>query len=362
MRRESTVLSSKESLLESFGHDLKDAGYAKTTAREHIRAAQHFMYWTDRNGIAIAGLNESYIGSFERHLNRCRCPGYHHSVAAHLASRARLFLGYLEKAGVSTAGVTTQPTPEPALVTAFHQWMRHQRGTADVTLSHYERRIRELLQRFGDDPRRFDAHGMRKFILERSQQLGSSAAKNCTTGIRMFLRFLIADGKCSTGLDAAIPALAHWRLSSLPRYLQSEEVEHVIASCDRTTRVGRRDRAILLLLARCALRAGDVVQLRLDDIDWKQAWIRVSGKARSQTLLPLTQEVGDAIIAYIENGRRANGTDKLFTRSRPPFHGFATHSAVSIIVKAAMNRAGVTPAKSRRGPHTASFRSKFYAA
>jgi len=170
------------------------------------------------------------------------------------------------------------------------------------------------------------------------------SAKNCTTAIRMFVRFLIADGKCPTGLDAAIPALAHWRLSSLPRYLQSDEVERLIGSCDRTTPVGRRDHAILLLLARCALRAGDIVQLRLGDIDWEQAWIRVSGKARCQTLLPLTQEVGDAIVAYLQNDRRACGTDRLFTRSRPPCRAFATHSAVSVIIRGAMRRAGVAPA------------------
>ena len=119
----------------------------------------------------------------------------------------------------------------------------------------------------------------------------------------MFLRFLIAEGHCAVGLDAAIPTLAHWRLATLPRYLQPEEVERVIASCDRSSPVGRRDRAILLLLARLGLRAGDIVHLRLNDIDWKKAWIQVCGKGRRQTRLPLTQEMGQAIVAYLQNGR-----------------------------------------------------------
>src|SRR6266571_7369519 len=333
----------RDGLLESFGHELNQAGYAKTTVREHIRAAQHFIYWTDRKGTAVADLNESYIESFGCHLDRCRCPGYHHTDVVNLQSGARVFLAYLRDAGV-TASLAPQTMPEAALLTAFHHWTQQQRGTCDATLYHYGLAIRELLTCLGDDPGRFDAQSLRKFVLERSQKLGWSAAKNCATATRMFLRFLIAVGKCPAGLDASIPALAHWRLSSLPRYLQSDEVEHVIASCDRASPVGRRDHAILLLLARCALRAGDIVQLRLGDIDWEQAWIRVSGKSRCQTLLPLTQEVGDALVAYLQNGRRAWGTDRLFTRARPPCRGFATHSAVSLIVRGAMRRAGITSA------------------
>jgi site-specific recombinase XerD len=158
----------------------------------------------------------------------------------------------------------------------------------------------------------------------------------------MFLRFLIAEGQCTAGLDAAIPVLAHWRLSSLPRYLQSEEVERVIAACDPASPVGRRDRAILLLLARLGLRAGDIVRLRLGHIDWKEAGIHVCGKGHQQTRLPLTQEVGNAIVAYLKGGRPRTDTDTLFVRSRAPFRAFASHSAVSVIVAQALRRSGVT--------------------
>ena len=120
-----------------------------------------------------------------------------------------------------------------------------------------------------------------------------------------FAFFLVADGKCSGGLEASIPVLAHWRLSSLPRYLQADEVERVIASCDSKVPAGKRDRAILLLLARLGLRAGDVLRLRIADIDWKGAWICVSGKSKRQTLLPLTQEVGQAIVDYLLQARPA---------------------------------------------------------
>lgn len=128
----------------------------------------------------------------------------------------------------------------------------------------------------------------------------------------------------------------------MPRYLQPDEIERIIVSCDPAAQVGKRDRAILLLLARLGLRAGDIVQLRLGDIDWNGAWIQVSGKGRSQTRLPLTQEIGDAIVAYLEDGRPQSDADRLFIRSRAPFRALGSHTAVSVLVTRAMRRAGVT--------------------
>jgi len=157
----------------------------------------------------------------------------------------------------------------------------------------------------------------------------------------MFLRFLLTEGKCAGDLGGAIPVLAHWRLSSLPRYLQPEEVEHIITSCESDSPVGRRDRAILLLLARLGLRAGDILRLHLGDIDWEEARIQVSGKGRRQAWLPLTQEVGHAVVAYLQDGRPRTDTDVLFIRARAPFRAFASHSAISVIVARAMRRAGI---------------------
>ncbi|MCK0505394.1 tyrosine-type recombinase/integrase, partial [Aromatoleum anaerobium] len=104
---------------------------------------------------------------------------------------------------------------------------------------------------------------------------------------------------------------------------------------------GRRDRAILLLLAHLGLRAGDIVQLRLEDIDWKGAWLSVTGKNRRETRLPLTQEVGQALVDYLQEGRPRTDSDALFVRARAPFRAFANHCAVSVIVERALHRSGV---------------------
>lgn len=337
-------------VLEGFTENLCQAGYAEITARRHIRAAEHFMYWTGREGIPIPNLTNMLIEHFNRHLDRCQCPRYGRSQRLQLLNGVRLFLTHLQDAGVIAATVAEPTAQDPVLLLAFCKWMRQLRGTSDRTLYNYSLSIRDLLIRLGEDPGKFDAQSLRKFILEKSQQCGWAAAKKCTTALRMFLRFLIAEGQCTTGLDAAIPVLAHWRLSSLPRYLQPEEVERIISSCDHSSPVGRRDRAILLLLARLAFRASDIVQLRLSDIDWEGAGIHVSGKGRRQTRLPLTQEVGDALVAYLQDGRSPTDTDVLFIRSRAPFRAFASHSTVSMIVGRAMRRTGIS-CQSRGAAH-----------
>ena len=331
-----------QAALEGFADQLWQTGYARTVAQKHIGIAEHFVEWADRQDIEAAALNESSIDSFNRHLGRCRCQRpCHRSYALHLQnSSTRLFLGYLRGTGITPRASRQATDPEPALFHAFNQWMRQQRGTCNDSLRSYGYSIRDLLKTLGDDPGRFDAQRLRDFVLERCQRSGPGARKSCITGIRMFLRFLIAEGKCRPGLNGCIPTMAHWRLSSLPRYLQPEHVERVIESCDRATSLGRRDRAMVLLLARMGLRAGDVACLRLEDIDWEKAWIQVSGKSRRQTQLPLTQEVGDALIAYLK-GRPGSMSDALFVRHRAPFHPFRTRSAVSMIVTRAMHRAGV---------------------
>jgi len=337
-------------LLEGFAKELFQVRYAEITARRHIRAAEHLIYWSANEGIPTSSLSDEFVERFDRHLNGCLCPRFGHTHRLDLLKGARLFLRHLRGAGEITTTVDQQTAQDPILFTAFCEWMRKQRGTCDVTLYNYGLSIRDLLKRFGEDPCRLDAKGLRQFVLEKSQQCGWAAAKHCTTALRMFLRFLIAEGKCSADLYAAIPVLAHWRLSSLPRYLQEEEVERIISSCDPSSPVGSRDRAILLLLARLGLRADDVVKLRLGDIDWEEAVIHVSGKGRREIGLPLTQEVGWTLVAYLQDGRPQTDTNVLFVRSRAPFRPFASHCAVSVIVKRAMRRAGVT-CQSRGAAH-----------
>ena len=156
----------------------------------------------------------------------------------------------------------------------------------------------------------------------------------------MFLRYLATQGKCPSGLDAAVPSIAGWRLASLPRCLSDDEVDQLLAACDLALPMGLRDRAIILLLVRLGLRAGDVAQLRFADIDWDDGSLLVTGKNRREERLSLPQEVGDAILAYLEH-RPGVQDEHVFLRCVAPFRGLPG-SSVSQIVKRNMRRAGVT--------------------
>jgi integrase/recombinase XerD len=327
-------------VLDSFAGELLHCRYANITARRHLRSAEHFGYWASHHAIAVSQWNDSLLERFGRHLRQKGC-SYGHSHPLGQLAGAALFMSHLRRNCI-VEGPPADPIDRPAILVAFRRWMYEQRGTQDGALDNYEVPIRTLLKHIGV-PERLNAQQLRQCFLNYAAGKSHVSIKHAATALRMFVRFLIAQGRRPPGLEAAIPVIPHWQLASLPRYLQPEEVERIVTSCHHSTALGKRDGAILLLLARLGLRAGDIVQLRLGDIDWKGAWLHVCGKSQRQTRLPLTQEVGDALIAYLRSARPKTDSDRVFLCSRAPFRPFASHAAVSVIVDQAMRRAGVTP-------------------
>jgi site-specific recombinase XerD len=230
--------------------------------------------------------------------------------------------------------------PLPPLVDGFRHWLSFHRGASETTLIRYGAAAVELLEDLGNDPGQYDAKGLRAFLLDRARRRGAGGTRAILSAVRMFLRYLATQGKCAAGLDAAVPAIAGWRLASLPHCLSVDEVEQLVSACDLTLTIGLRDRAVILLLARLGLRASDVAMLRFTDIDWHDGSILVKGKSRREARLPLPQEVGDAILAYLEH--RSHGADaRVFLRSVAPFRALPAAS-VSQIVRRRMRRAGVS--------------------
>src|SRR4029077_11268847 len=179
------------------------------------------------------------------------------------------------------------------------------------------------------------------FLLERASQCGTPTTQALITSLRAFLRFLNFRGEFRDDLALAIPAVAHWRLARLPRCLSAEEVDRLIAACNGTDPGRLRDRAILLMLARLGLRSGDVARLRLTDIDWNNGTLQVTGKGRYQVRLPLPQDVGDALLRYLECRPTNIDTNHVFIRSIAPCRPFASGDAVSSVVKHALRRAKI---------------------
>jgi hypothetical protein len=212
-----------------FARDLSESGYSRDVARDYVRAAAHFASWAARTGVRECGFDERALEAFRHHLPSCRCLGRYRGryrrTHANAVRGARRFLDHLQRAGAAA------PTPAIAkeagwpLLHEFADWMRQHRGVTDSTLRTYEPVLARLLSHVGDDPRDFGAGALRTFVLVESARRGPGRAKGVVTAMRTFLRYLVAEGRCAAGLDAAIPTVAHWHLSALPRYLAASEVE-----------------------------------------------------------------------------------------------------------------------------------------
>ena len=327
--------------LDGFADSLRNAGYSHRAVQGLLRVAAHLGVWAQASGYALEGLDETTLAAFCTHLPHCQCPQPNGGRAAHARVRTQRFLDYLRNIGVVPPVDKPNEPKAPALAIGFSRWMQQHRGVTASTLRIYGRVVADLLDTVGEDPERYSTARLRAFVLKRCASYGRETAKSTVTALRMFLRYLTAEGKCPAELADAIPTVAQYRLSSLPRYLPARDVEHIIAACDPRTPCGARDRAILLLLARLALRAGDIVGLRLTDIEWTEGELRVSGKGRRETRLPLSQEVGDALLGYLDIRPSCPDTDYLFLRACPPIQGPLSSKAISAIVARAIRRAGV---------------------
>jgi site-specific recombinase XerD len=262
----------------------------------------------------------------------------------------RLFHQYLIRCGICTSqSIPDNLSDEPAVVMAFRDWFRTHRGATEPTLRIYSRGASELIQALGEDVSQWCARRLRAFLLDHASKRGAETTQRLITSLRAFLRYLGFIGAIRDDLALAIPAIAHWRLATLPRCLLPEELQRLIAACDGTSANRLRDRAIILLLSRLGLRAGDVAQMRLIDIDWKTGTLQVIGKGRYQVRLPLPQDVGDAVLHYLECRPRVDHTDRIFLRTIAPYRAFASGDGVSSVVKRALERAGIKAAA--KGAH-----------
>jgi integrase/recombinase XerD len=335
--------------LEGFVGELREGGFAASSIESAVRGIEHLGVWADARGLAIPQLDDRILAEFVTHLRACTCGRRNKGRHKSTRSAVRHFVAYLRQAGVVEAALVPQSTMPPQ-VAAFSTWMDRHVGLAPSTIAAYERSVAAFVAVEGHEPARYTAAGVRAFVLARTRDRCRGSAKSSVRALRVWLRFLAAHGLCPVGLDAAVPKVAQWRLSSLPRYLEPAVVERVIAACDCATPHGCRDRAILLLLARLGLRAGDVAGLRLADLDWAQGTIRVCGKSRRTVILPLPQEVGDALIVYLRDARPRVALTSVFLCTNAPYRPFARAGSIADVVGLALTRAGVTTAPSR-GAH-----------
>jgi site-specific recombinase XerD len=261
------------------------------------------------------------------------------------AAALRLFLEYLEKESVIPPPPSSSPTPMARLKAHYEVHLQHDRGLSPVTgPRHWFLLGRFLQKRFGTgpiEPRAITADDVTRYVLEQIPARSPASAQLHASTLRSFLRFLWQTGQTDVDLTAAIPPVRRWRLVDVPKYLAPGDVTRVLHACDRTLPVGRRDYAILLLLARLGLRGGEVVRLELEDIDWQSGELTVRGKGSVRSRLPLPCDVGDALATYLHRDRPRCATRRVFVRARAPHRGLGHPSTVSTLVRMALSRAQV---------------------
>jgi integrase/recombinase XerD len=328
--------------LNGFESRLVEQGYVPASVRHKIDLATAFVAWIQRLDVSLDMLSDECADRFLR--NYCRTGARRGDAWTVLQ-----FLGYLRTLGCIPLAVTTvESTAVDRLVLEFGDFLRRERGLSSATLSNYLPIVRAFLdsQFHGksvcfDKLRPADVH---RFVVRQAQTISLSRAKTAITALRSFLRFLQQRGLLRTDLSAAVPGVAGWRLTHLPKALSIEQVEQLLASCNRRTIAGRRDYAILMLLARLGLRGGEVSALTLDDIDWEHGEIAIRGKGQRLARLPLPADVGAAIADYLRRDRPVCSTRRVFIRIRAPRRGFVSPSVICCVVRRALKRASLDPA------------------
>jgi site-specific recombinase XerD len=224
--------------------------------------------------------------------------------------------------------------------------LQRDRSLSKATISNYVPFIDDFLKdRFGAGPvrpSRLCAADVIRFVQSRARRLHVKRAKLMTTALRSFFQYARLRGEVTLDLAAAVPIVASWSMTSIPQAIAPEQTKRLLASVDRKTAMGRRDYAILLLLARLGLRAGEVAALELDDIDWSAGQLSVHGKSGRRSQMPLPADVGRAIAAYLRHGRPQCASRRVFLRSKAPVRGFQGASGVTSIVRHRLQRARIT--------------------
>jgi site-specific recombinase XerD len=330
--------------VEGYRNWLLQRGYAPQTVRNMLKVLGQLGRWLDAEGLALPDLDEIQAARFvvaRRAAGDRRCPGLR---------GMQPLLGFLGASGLISP--PSQPsTPLDELLAGFRRWMVQDRGLASTTVERYLKTARRFLQvhamgHSGFEPASLTGAAVNTFLLAECARVSSGSAKGRVAELRSLLRFLYLEGVTSARLGTAVPPVGGWRLATVPPTMTPEAVQRLLDCCDRTTPIGIRDFAMIMLLARLGLRSIEVARLELADVDWRAGEIVVRGKAKRHDRLPLPTEVGEALVGYLCDVRGLGEDPHLFLTCRAPREPIRG-ALVGDVVKRACRRAGLP----RVGPH-----------
>jgi integrase/recombinase XerD len=328
---------------------LAERGYRPATVEDHVWLMAHLNRWLTEQDLESAAFDDKAAELFQR----SRRERYSHLTGARAL---RPLLGYLRCLGVVPEPVIAD-TPVERLLADYRDYLVRERGLVAGSVRLRERAARAFLVELAGplEPalERLRPSDVTAFVTAQcgAGRRGVEAAKTLTSGLRSLLVFLHLSGRIQAPLAGAVPRVAGWRLSSLPRGLEPEHVARLLDGCDSGTAVGRRDYAIIVLLARLGLRAREVAALRLDDVDWRTGELTIRGKGAQTDRLPLPNEVGAALVEHLRDRRRDAGCREVFLRACAP-HGAISVKAVDAVVRHACDRGAIARVGTHRLRHT----------
>lgn len=320
----------------SFADFISAQGYALYSIHRQVRLAADFSQWLKLKGIELDRISsdhsKQYLRDRARQVQPCLGDA---TTLSHL-------IGFLRREGVIPAEKVSVPrlTPVEHCTQAYEQYLREARALAEATIVSYVPFISHFLKDcFEDGPVTLSALSARdvvSFVQRQARRLHRKRAKLMTSALRSFLKYAQFHGEMVLDLAAAVPVVPNWSMASIPRAISPDQAKQLLDSIDQHTAVGRRDYAILLLLARLGLRSNEVALLELDAIDWNTGTFSVRSKSGLRNEL-----VGKAIAAYLRDGRPVSASRRVFLRAKAPIRGFRGASAVGSIVRHALKRTGI---------------------
>jgi integrase/recombinase XerD len=323
-----------------FGSELLRRGYSRFTTTLHLQLLANLSRWLEAEGRDARDVTPELL---ERFASARRAAGYRHQRSTRALAP---LLGYLREVGAAPPPALVSPgSPLEELIERYRRHLVVERGLNSSTVSSRVREARSFLAAQADGGElelgRIASTDVNRYVLAEARRRSRGHAKGLVCALRSLLRFLAMDGRVDRSLAEAVPAVAHWRLSGLPKALEPGQLERMLACCDRANVAGRRDFAVLMLLGRLGLRVGEVAALELDDIDCRAGEITVRGKGRRRDRLPLAAEVGEAVAAYLRDGRPTCAEGRsVFVSVRGHRRGLE-RTAVGRIVADAGRRAGL---------------------
>jgi integrase/recombinase XerD len=360
----STQQSEHHSRIEELRVYLRDQGYNPTVRRHYLPIARRFLRYLDDHNRSIETALPADLDGFLRRERRVyrkrngRAPSRILEWNRHHASPPRLLLRLVHgRWPRELPPVTQREVFHREMLEGYDWWMGELRGLATVTRDEHIARARELLDGLGErsDPELLENLGVREidaYIAHRVEGLRRKSIKTLTACLRVFLRYLHGSGRTARDLSLSVTSPVLYAYEGIPSALQPEDVQNVLAMTreDRTI-AGRRDYAILMLLATYGLRAGEITTLRLDDIDWRKDVLRVRhSKTGAHSTLPLLPEPGEALLAYLRDARPQTALREIFLCLKAPLRPFRDGSALYSTIRDRLTRAGVRRA-GKKGPH-----------